>query len=46
MKTLSHIDIIGDARINEILADPTNFVWSATSSEYLDGWVLDFGLTY
>ncbi|MBV7337753.1 hypothetical protein KFU94_57895 [Chloroflexi bacterium TSY] len=46
MKTLPHLDIVSGQRIDKILADPTNFFWPATSSEDLDGWVPDFGLTY
>ena len=46
MKIIPYIDIVGDERIDHILSDPDNFVWEATSSENLDGWAPDFGLTY
>lgn len=45
MKLIPYIDIIEPKRIDDLLADPTNFTWRAVDSETLDTWMPDFGLT-
>lgn len=45
METVTHLDICGDRRIEEILRDPANAVVEAMTCETLGGWVPDIGLT-
>lgn len=45
METVSHVDVCGDRRIEEILRDPANAVVEAMTCETLGGWVPDIGLT-
>lgn len=45
MQTVPHVDVVGDARIREILEREGNYLFGAVSCETLDGWVADFGLT-